>query len=66
MPLKLRIEYPGAINHVINRGDQREDIFKDDADRERFVATLGEAFTTTVRSCSEFFGKKWLTMRYDF
>ena len=40
---KLRVEYPGAIYHVMNRGDRREDIFRDDADRKRFVETLGEA-----------------------
>ena len=27
MPRPLRIEYPGAIYHVINRGDRREPIF---------------------------------------
>jgi len=43
MSRKLRIEYPGAMYHVMNRGDQREDIFKDDEDRQRFVSTLGEA-----------------------
>ena len=42
MPRKLRIEYPGAIYHVMNRGDRREPIFRDDADRELFLATLGE------------------------
>ena len=35
MSRKLRIEYPGAMYHVMNRGDQREDIFRDDEDRER-------------------------------
>jgi REP element-mobilizing transposase RayT len=43
MPRGLRIQYPGAIYHVLNRGDQREDIFRDDADREKFLSTLGEA-----------------------
>jgi len=43
MPRKMRVEYPGAIYHVMNRGDHREDIFKDDQDRERFLSTLGEA-----------------------
>jgi putative transposase len=43
MPRKLRLEYPGAIYHVMNRGDRREDIVLDDADRRRFEATLGEA-----------------------
>jgi REP element-mobilizing transposase RayT len=37
------MEYAGAIYHVMNRGDRREDIFKDDEDRERFLAALGEA-----------------------
>ena len=41
MARKLRVEYPGAIYHVMNRGDRREPIFKDDQDRIRFIATLG-------------------------
>src|SRR6266403_61423 len=47
MPRLLRIEYPGAICHVMNRGDQREDIFADDDDRRRFRSTLEEACTKT-------------------
>jgi putative transposase len=43
MARKLRVQYPGAIYHVMNRGDRREAIFKDDQDRERFLETLGEA-----------------------
>ena len=43
MARKLRVEYPGAIYHVMNRGDRQEPIFKDDKDRERFMETLGEA-----------------------
>jgi putative transposase len=43
MARKLRIEYPGAIYHVMNRGDRREEIFRDDKDRELFLATLAEA-----------------------
>jgi hypothetical protein len=43
MPRKLPVEYPGAIYHVINRGDRHEDIFRDDADRTRFLETLGQA-----------------------
>jgi len=41
MPCKLRVEYPGAIYHVMNRGDRREPIFRDDEDRELFLLTLG-------------------------
>ena len=42
MPRKLRVEYPGAIYHVMNRGDHQEAIFKDEEDRRCFVKTLGE------------------------
>src|SRR5437899_12858658 len=42
MPRQLRIEYPGAIYHVMNRGDRREAIFLEDADRARFLETLAE------------------------
>jgi REP element-mobilizing transposase RayT len=47
MPRPLRIEYPGAIYHVMNRGDRREPIFKDDRDHQRFLATLGEVCVKT-------------------
>src|SRR6202007_1063182 len=47
MPRQLRIEYPGAIYHVMNRGDRREAIFSDDADRKRFLEPLGEACEKT-------------------
>lgn len=47
MARKLRVEYLGAIYHVMNRGDRREPIFKDDADRQRFVETLGEVCAKT-------------------
>jgi putative transposase len=33
--------------HVMNRGDQREVIVQDDEDRQRFLATLGEACQKT-------------------
>ena len=47
MPRKLRIEYPGAIYHVMNRGNQRQNIFRDDQDRVRFLETLGQACAKT-------------------
>jgi putative transposase len=43
MARKLRVQYPGAIYHVMNRGDPLEGIFRDDKDPELFLATLGEA-----------------------
>jgi len=47
MARKLRIQYPGAIYHVMNRGDRREAIFEDDKDRERLLETLTEACAKT-------------------
>jgi len=47
MARKLRLEYQGAIYHVMNRGDHREPIFRDDHDREQFLTTLGEACAKT-------------------
>lgn len=40
MGRQLRIEYEGAIYHVLNRGDRREEIFRDDLDRKNFLQTL--------------------------
>src|SRR2546430_3014893 len=47
MARKLRIQYPGAIYHVVNRGDRREAIFADDLDRRRFLETLAEVCEKT-------------------
>ena len=44
MPRKPRIEYPGAIDHGMSRGDRREDTFLNDVDRQDFVKTLAEAY----------------------
>ena len=48
MARKLRVEYPGAIYHVMSRGDRQEPIFKDEEDQRRFLSTLGEACAKTV------------------
>ena len=47
MARKLRVQYPGAIYHVMNRGDRREPIFNDDKDRLLFLDTLSEACQKT-------------------
>lgn len=47
MARKLRVEYLGAIYHVLSRGDRREDIFLDESDRIRFLATLDEVCLKT-------------------
>ncbi len=40
MARPLRIEYPDALYHLTSRGDGREDIFSDDADRLAFLSVL--------------------------
>ena len=43
MPRKLRLEFPGACYHVINRGNYRADIFKAEKTKAAFEACMFEA-----------------------
>jgi putative transposase len=43
MARKLRLEFPGACYHVINRGNYRADLFKTDKTKAAFEACLFEA-----------------------
>lgn len=43
MSRPLRLEFPHAVYHVTGRGNARQRITRSDADRERFVAVLGQA-----------------------
>jgi len=47
MARKVRVEFPGAVYHVMNRSNHQEPIFRDDADRNTFLKTLGEACEKT-------------------
>ncbi len=47
MPRQLRLQYPGAIYHVMSRGNRREKVFLDDVDLHDFVKTLAEACQKT-------------------
>ncbi len=42
MARPLRIEYPGAIYHLTNRGNAGQTIFEDDVDRIAFLSVLGD------------------------
>jgi REP element-mobilizing transposase RayT len=44
---KHRVQYEGAIYHLMSRGDRQEAIFKDDQDGETFLETLGQCCTRT-------------------
>lgn len=43
MARSLRIEYPGAFYHVIQRGIERKTIFASDSDKEKFLSYLDSA-----------------------
>ena len=43
MSRPLRIEFPGAVYHVTSRGDRREPIYRDDADRAAQLAVIAHA-----------------------
>ena len=45
MARPLRIQFPGAIYHVTDRGTARKAIVRDDADRDLFLDALGELVT---------------------
>jgi REP element-mobilizing transposase RayT len=40
MARRARVEYPGALYHVITRGNQRQRIFRDDGDRDKYLEIL--------------------------
>jgi putative transposase len=43
MARRLRLQYPGAVYHVMARGNRKSQIFEDDVDREGFLGLLGRA-----------------------
>jgi putative transposase len=42
MPRKLRLEYPDACYHLINRGNYRRDVFASEGAKQAFERTLFE------------------------
>ncbi len=42
MSRPLRIEFPGALDHVTSRGDPREPIYRDDVDRSAPLPHRGQ------------------------
>jgi putative transposase len=47
MARPIRIQYPGSVYHVRARGSHGQAAFGDNADRQRFLETLGEACEKT-------------------
>jgi hypothetical protein len=57
MPRQVRIRFAGAVYHCMARGDRREPIVRNDADRDAFVELLEEL---VERTGFEFFA--WVLM----
>ncbi len=51
MPRQARIDAPGAVHHIIARGIERAEIFRDDQDRNAFLKKLGELIVETKTQC---------------
>lgn len=51
MPRKARIDAPGAMHHIIVRGIEKRDIFKDNSDRQSFIERLGNVLKDTNTPC---------------
>ncbi|MFH1404880.1 MAG: transposase [Patescibacteria group bacterium] len=43
MARPIRIEYPGALYHVVSRGNAYKNIYKDDKDRQKFLNWIEDA-----------------------
>ena len=51
MPRSARLDEPGILHDVIIRGIERQDIFRDKADKEDFVGQLSKLAPETRTSC---------------
>jgi hypothetical protein len=47
MARPIRIQYPGAVYHVMARGNQGREVFRDNPDRKVSLASLGEVCAKT-------------------
>lgn len=51
MPRQGRIDYPGALLHLMGRGIEKRNIFRDDRDRKVFITRLAKALQETKALC---------------
>jgi putative transposase len=63
MSRQWRIEYEGALHHVLSRGNGRQEIFFDDADRTQFIGLMGE---TSERFDLDFYAYVLMGNHYHF
>ena len=54
MPRQSRIDYPGALHHVIVRGLERKSLFRDGCDHQAFLDRLERTLVRTLTPCYAF------------
>jgi len=58
MPRLGRLDAPGVVHHIMIRGIERRNIFRDDGDREDFLARLAALVPATQITCYN--GGRWI------
>lgn len=51
MPRAARIDFPGALHHIIVQGVKRQDIFVDSKDKNEFLVRFERSVTDTNTRC---------------
>ena len=51
MSRRPRLQFPGAVYHVMTRGNRKAAIFSEDDDRRRFLKTLADALRFYDATC---------------
>jgi len=62
MARPLRLEFYGAIYHLISRGNAREDIFDEDGDREPTDCQAVHRYGYSQREVADFFDLHYATV----
>jgi hypothetical protein len=59
MPRQPRLDTPGALHHIMVRGNNKTNIFSDDQDRNKFLQRLGENITEAKCSVYAWVGENF-------
>ena len=59
MPRQPRIEYAGAVYHVLNRGNYRQDLFTVSGSAARFERVLIDSLRCGVGNCGSVNTSTW-------
>lgn len=54
MPRGPRLDYPGALHHLIVRGIERRRIFRSERDRRDFLERLATLLAVALGGCASF------------